>query len=48
MKRAFELTDERFQLTPVSRTFQGRDVFAPVTAHIANGMFGAVVIEGGA
>jgi S-adenosyl-L-methionine hydrolase (adenosine-forming) len=37
IKRAFELTDERFQLTPVSRTFQGRDVFAPVTAHIANG-----------
>lgn len=37
IKRAFELTDERFQLTPVSRTFQGRDVFAPTAAHIANG-----------
>ena len=37
IKRAFELTDERFQLTPVSRTFQGRDVFAPGAAHIANG-----------
>ncbi|MDQ3940939.1 MAG: SAM-dependent chlorinase/fluorinase [Actinomycetota bacterium] len=37
IKRAFELTDERFQLTPVSHTFQGRDVFAPAAAHIANG-----------
>lgn len=36
--RAFELTDTRFMLTPVSRTFQGRDVFAPATAHIANGV----------
>ena len=25
-------------LTPVSRTFQGRDVFAPAAAHIANGV----------
>ena len=37
IKRAYELTDERFQLRPVSRTFQGRDTFAPVAAHIANG-----------
>ncbi len=37
IKRAFELTDERFQLRPMSRTFQGRDVFAPAAAHIANG-----------
>lgn len=36
--RAFEITDERFLLTPVSRTFQGRDVFAPAAAHIANGV----------
>ncbi len=38
IRRAFELTDERFQLTPVSRTFQGRDVFAPAAAHIASGV----------
>jgi S-adenosylmethionine hydrolase len=38
MKRATEITDERFMLTPVSRTFQGRDVFAPAAAHIANGV----------
>lgn len=38
IKRAFEIVDERFMLTPVSRTFQGRDVFAPATAHVANGV----------
>ena len=37
IKRAFELMDEAFLLRPVSRTFQGRDVFAPAAAHIANG-----------
>jgi S-adenosyl-L-methionine hydrolase (adenosine-forming) len=37
IKRVYELTDQRFQLRPVSRTFQGRDLFAPVAAHIANG-----------
>lgn len=37
LKAAYELTDARFHLTPVSRTFQGRDVFAPAAAHIANG-----------
>lgn len=36
IKRAYELTDERFMMRPVSRTFQGRDVFAPAAAHIAN------------
>jgi S-adenosylmethionine hydrolase len=36
--RAYEITDERFMLTPVSRTFQGRDVFAPSAAHIASGV----------
>lgn len=36
--RAFELSDRRFMLTPVSRTFQGRDVFAPAAAYIANGV----------
>lgn len=37
IKAAYELSDARFHLTPVSRTFQGRDVFAPVAAHLANG-----------
>jgi len=38
VRRAFEITDKRFMLTPVSRTFQGRDVFAPAAAHVANGV----------
>ena len=37
IKRVFELADEAFLMRPVSRTFQGRDVFAPAAAHIANG-----------
>ncbi len=38
IKRVFELSDRRFLLTPVSKTFQGRDVFAPAAAHIAAGV----------
>jgi S-adenosylmethionine hydrolase len=34
----FALTDERFHLHPVSNTFHGRDVFAPVAAHLAAGV----------
>ena len=35
---ACELTEERFHLQPVSNTFHGRDVFAPVAAHLAAGV----------
>src|SRR5215213_3671602 len=35
---ACALTEERFHLRPVSSTFQGRDVFAPVAAHLASGV----------
>ncbi|MDQ4143595.1 MAG: SAM-dependent chlorinase/fluorinase [Actinomycetota bacterium] len=38
VERAVELTNEAFLLAPVSRTFQGRDVFAPVAAHVASGV----------
>jgi S-adenosylmethionine hydrolase len=38
VKRAFEIVDQRFLLTPISRTFHGRDVFAPAAAQIANGV----------
>lgn len=38
IKRVYNITDERFMLTPVSRTFQGRDVFSPAAAHIAAGV----------
>jgi S-adenosylmethionine hydrolase len=32
------ITNERYFLHPVSRTFHGRDVFAPVAAHLASGV----------
>jgi S-adenosylmethionine hydrolase len=35
---AVRLTEERFFRHPVSPTFHGRDIFAPVAAHIANGV----------
>jgi S-adenosyl-L-methionine hydrolase (adenosine-forming) len=35
---ACALTEDRFHLHPVSSTFHGRDVFAPVAAHIAAGV----------
>ncbi|HEY0459753.1 MAG TPA: SAM-dependent chlorinase/fluorinase [Pyrinomonadaceae bacterium] len=45
--RVFELTDERFFAGEISRTFHGRDVFAPVAAHLSNGVaadeFGAQI-----
>lgn len=34
----FSLTNEKFHLNSVSQTFHGRDIFAPVAAHIANGV----------
>jgi S-adenosylmethionine hydrolase len=34
---AHQLAEERFFRNPVSRTFHGRDVFAPVAAHLARG-----------
>jgi hypothetical protein len=35
--RVFHVTDGRYFRHPVSATFHGRDVFAPVAAHIAGG-----------
>lgn len=32
-----QLTQRRFWLTPISRTFHGRDILAPVAAHLATG-----------
>jgi S-adenosylmethionine hydrolase len=34
---AFTITDSRFWRTPVSPTFHGRDIFAPVAAHLSLG-----------
>jgi S-adenosylmethionine hydrolase len=42
-----ELSEPRFFRDPVSRTFHGRDIFAPVSAHLARGIdpkrFGSVI-----
>jgi S-adenosylmethionine hydrolase len=35
---AVELADDQFFHHPVSDTFHGRDIFAPVAAHLANGV----------
>lgn len=35
---AVELTNPAYQLTPVSNTFHGRDIFAPAAAHLAAGV----------
>lgn len=35
---AWELAEPRYRLTPVSRTFHGRDIFAPAAAHLAGGV----------
>lgn len=36
--RCVEVREPRFQCPAVSHTFHGRDVFAPVAAHLANGV----------
>jgi S-adenosyl-L-methionine hydrolase (adenosine-forming) len=36
--KARHITNQRYFLNPLSRTFHGRDVFAPVAAHLAAGV----------
>jgi S-adenosylmethionine hydrolase len=47
--RAFELARSEFRLPVVSRTFHGRDVFAPAAAHVVRGVppadFGPPVVD---
>jgi S-adenosylmethionine hydrolase len=38
IEAAHELTDERYRLTKVSRTFHARDIFSPAAAHLAAGV----------
>jgi S-adenosyl-L-methionine hydrolase (adenosine-forming) len=38
VEEAVEIADERFMLTPVSKTFHGRDIFSPAAAHLAAGV----------
>ena len=45
--KARQITAEKYFLKPASRTFHGRDIFAPVAAHLAAGVrpasFGKVI-----
>jgi hypothetical protein len=47
--RAYQLTNEKFFRAPVSATFHGRDIFAPVAAALSNNVppetFGAFVAD---
>lgn len=38
IKRIIHLTETGYFLNPISNTFHGRDIFAPVAAHISKGM----------
>lgn len=38
ISEAVLLTDGRYHVHPISNTFHGRDVFAPVAAHLASGL----------
>ena len=38
IEEAVEIANENYMLTPVSRTFHGRDVFSPAGAHLAAGV----------
>lgn len=40
-KKVRHITNDEYFLQPVSRTFHGRDVFAPVAAHLASGVLAA-------
>lgn len=37
IKRIIQITNEEYFLKPVSHTFHGRDIFAPVAAHLSRG-----------
>jgi len=37
IKRIIQITNENYFLKPVSGTFHGRDIFAPVAAHLSRG-----------
>jgi S-adenosyl-L-methionine hydrolase (adenosine-forming) len=38
VEQAVEIANEAYMLVPVSRTFHGRDIFAPASAHLARGV----------
>ncbi len=43
IEAAYEITNRRYALDPVSATFHGRDVFSPAAAHLALGLDPAVL-----
>jgi S-adenosylmethionine hydrolase len=49
IKRIIQITNEKYFLKPVSCTFHGRDIFAPVAAHLSRGekveKFGTAIKE---
>ncbi|MBI1953806.1 MAG: SAM-dependent chlorinase/fluorinase [Candidatus Omnitrophica bacterium] len=36
--KIFEVSNRRYALKPIGRTFQGRDIFAPAAAHLSKGL----------
>jgi len=38
LEKAWRITNQEFMLQPVSATFHGRDIFAPVAAHLSRGV----------
>jgi len=38
IKKVYHIVERRFMAEQISATFHGRDIFAPVAAHIANGV----------
>jgi S-adenosyl-L-methionine hydrolase (adenosine-forming) len=38
VEEAVEIAEEQYMLSPVSRTFHGRDIFSPAAAHLASGV----------
>jgi len=38
--KAFHINNPKYWLTPLSSTFHGRDIFAPVAGHLVNGVRG--------
>ena len=47
--KVYEITRDKYFLKPVSQTFHGRDIFAPVAAHLSRGVspdkFGKIIKE---
>jgi S-adenosylmethionine hydrolase len=49
ISHVYEITNPKYMLKTVSRTFHGRDVFSPAAAHLANGVhvsdFGPIISD---